>query len=128
MRAVDTNVLVRLATGDDVVQTQAAEKFVQGGVWVPHLVVAETAWVLRSVYGRTPHQIADAIEMFLDNPNLAIQEPDVVAAALVQFRARPTLRFSDCLILEVASKAGHLSLATFDRELAKLADVTRIGS
>jgi predicted nucleic acid-binding protein len=43
-----------------------------------------------------------------------------VAAALEQYRKRPTLGFSDCLILETARKAGHLPLGTFDRNLSKL--------
>jgi hypothetical protein len=33
---------------------------------------------------------------------------------------RPALGFSDCLILEIARKAGHLPLGTFDRDRSKL--------
>jgi predicted nucleic acid-binding protein len=43
-----------------------------------------------------------------------------VTSALEQFKKRPTLGFSDCLVLETARKAGHLPLGTFDRDLAKL--------
>jgi predicted nucleic acid-binding protein len=43
-----------------------------------------------------------------------------VTAALEQFRKRPALGFSDCLVLEISRKAGHLPLGTFDRNLAKL--------
>lgn len=126
MDAVDTNVLVRLAVGDDPGQTPAAEAFVRRGVWVSHLVIAETVWVLRSVYGLDAVSVADAVAMFLDHPQLAIQDRDVVAAALSQFRARPAIRFSDCLVLEIARKAGHLPVLTFDRDFSKLSDVTRI--
>lgn len=126
MDAVDTNVLVRLATGDDPAQTAAAQSFVESGVWVSHLVLAETTWVLKTVYGLSPGQIAAALAMFLDHPKLAIQEPEVVGQALAQYRERPTIRFSDCLILEIARKAGHVPVGTFDRDFAKLADVQRI--
>jgi predicted nucleic acid-binding protein len=34
--------------------------------------------------------------------------------------------FSDCLILEVARKAGHLPLGTFDRELGRLEGAQRL--
>ncbi len=44
----------------------------------------------------------------------------MVAAAREIFRRRPALGFSDCLLLELARKAGHLPLGTFDRELSKL--------
>jgi predicted nucleic acid-binding protein len=50
MRAVDTNVLVRLITRDDPKQVAAAESFVTKGAWVSHVVLAETLWVLESVY------------------------------------------------------------------------------
>jgi predicted nucleic acid-binding protein len=36
------------------------------------------------------------------------------------------LGFSDCLVLEVSRKAGHLPLGTFDRELGKLDGVQRL--
>ena len=39
MRAVDTNVLVRLITRDDAKQVAAAEAFVANGAWVPHLAL-----------------------------------------------------------------------------------------
>ncbi len=120
MRAIDTNVLVRLATHDDDRQVAAAEAFVAGGAWVSHLVLVETLWVLTSIYGLMPRQLTTAVEMFLDHQSLVVQDPGTVAAALERYRKKPTLGFSDCLILEVARKAGHLPLGTFDHELGKL--------
>jgi len=126
MRAVDTNVLVRLATRDDERQTAGAEAFVAEGAWVPQIVLVEALWVLSSVYELGPEKIATAAEMFLNHRDLSVQDADVVAAALEHFRKRPALGFSDCLILEVARKAGHLPLGTFDRELGKLAGTQKI--
>lgn len=119
MRSVDTNVLVRLIARDDQRQTAAAELFVSTGAWVSHLVLAETIWVLESVYERTAHQLAAAVEMLLAHAQLTVQDEDVVAAALMRFHTKPSLGFSDCLILEIARKAGHVPLGTFDRGLAK---------
>ena len=119
MRAVDTNVLVRLLVRDDFKQVQAAEAFVAAGAWVSHLVLAEAMWVLDAVYERTPEQIATAIDMLLNHKDLTIQDAEVVTAALEHFRKRPALVFSDCLVLEIARKAGHTPLGTFDRDLAK---------
>jgi len=126
MRAVDTNVLVRLATRDDARQTAAAESFVAPGAWVPQLVLVEAMWVLASVYELGPDKIATAVEMFLNHRDLTIQEADTVATALESFRKHPALGFSDCLILEVARKAGHLPLGTFDRHLGKLDGAHRL--
>jgi predicted nucleic-acid-binding protein len=126
MRAVDTNVLVRLATRDDARQTDAAEAFVAAGAWVPHLVLVETMWVLATVYDLAPAKVAAAVEMFLQHRDLTVQDADVVAAALAQFRRNPGLGFSDCMVLEVTRKAGHLPLGTFDRKLGKVAGAQRL--
>jgi predicted nucleic-acid-binding protein len=120
VRAVDTNVLVRLVTRDDSRQVAAAERFVERGAWVSHLVLAEATWVLTSVYDRGPSEIATAVEMLLNHEHLTLQDVDAVAAAVENFRRRPALGFSDCLVLAIAAKAGHLPLGTFDRNLAKL--------
>ncbi len=126
MRAVDTNILVRLATRDDATQVARAEAFVAHGAWVPHLALTEAMWVLRSVYDRGSGEIASAIEILLNHEHLTLQDSDAVAAAVTTFRKRPALGFSECLMLEVARKAGHLPLGTFDRDFGKLADVEKL--
>jgi predicted nucleic-acid-binding protein len=128
MRAVDTNVLVRLVTGDDVAQTASAEKFVSAGAWVSHLVLAETLWVLASLYDRNAAALAQTVEFLLKHRDLTIQDAEVVAGALVHYRSRPSLGFSDCLVLEIARKAGHVPLGTFDRTLAKLDGAERVAA
>jgi predicted nucleic-acid-binding protein len=126
MLALDTNVLVRLVARDDADQVRAAELVVTKGAWISHLVLAETLWVLDSVYDLTRRQIATAVEMLLNHENLSVQDADVVTAALDRYRTRSAVDFSDCLVLEIARKAGHLPLATFDRNFAKFADVQRL--
>jgi predicted nucleic-acid-binding protein len=126
MRAVDTNVLVRLLTRDDAKEVAAAEAFVARGAWVPHLALTEATWVLTSVYGRGPREIATAVEMLLNHQHLTLQDSDAVASAVASFRKRPALGFSDCLVLEVARKAGHLPLGTLDRDFSKLAGVEKL--
>jgi len=126
MRAVDTNILVRLLTRNDAKQVSAAERFVGKGAWVPHLALVEATWVLDSVYGLGTEEIGTAIEMLLGHKDLAVQDADAVEAALATFRKKPALGFSDCLLLEVARKAGNLPLGTFDRDLGKLEGAERL--
>jgi predicted nucleic-acid-binding protein len=120
MRAVDTNVLVRLIAQDNPHQVAVAERWVQGGVWVSTLALAEAIWVLSVVYKRGPTEISTAVEFLLNHKDVNLQDSDVVAAALAQFRERPSVGFSDCLLLELARKAGHLPLGTFDRNLSRM--------
>lgn len=126
MPAVDTNVLVRLLTRDDAAQVSSAEAFIKGGAWVSQLVLVETVWVLESVYELPPAAIATAVEMLLNHRTLAVQEPAVVRQALVLFRDKPAVGFSDCLIVEVARAAGHAPTGTFDRALGKVPGATRL--
>ena len=123
MLAVDTHLLVRLVARDDADQVQVAENFVSAGAWVSHLVLAEMIWVLDSVYDLSRDQISTAVDMLLHHKDLTLQDADVVSAALVHYRGRRVVDFSDCLVLEIARKAGHLPLGTFDRNFARLPDV-----
>jgi predicted nucleic-acid-binding protein len=126
MRAVDTDVLVRLLVRDDASQVARAEEFSRPGAWVSHVVLVEALWVLRSVYEVDARRIAAAVDLLLDHRELALQDTDVVRAALAHFKKRPSLGFSDCLIVEIARKAGHDPLGTFDRDLAKVHGVERL--
>lgn len=126
MRAVDTNLLVRLVTRDDDRQLGAAETFVEKGAWVSHLVLAEATWVLSTRYELKHEGVAAVVEMLLRQAHVTLQDADVVAAALAHYRHRPALGFSDCLVLEIARKAGHLPLGTFHRALGKLDGAERL--
>ena len=126
MRAVDTNVLVRLIARDDSRQTASAETFVEKGAWVSVLALAEATWVLSSVYELNSKDLTQAIEMLLNHRDLVLQDREAVAWALELFRAKPALGFSDCLMFQLARKAGHLPLGTFDRNLSKVDGVQKL--
>ena len=76
--------------------------------------------MLTTVYERSAAGVAIAVEMLLNHEDLILQDSDAVAAAVDLFRSRPALGFSDCLMLQLARKAGHLPLGTFDRALGKI--------
>ena len=119
MRAIDSNVLVRLLARDDDAQTALAEAFVVKGAWVPLLALVETMWVLVAVYERSAEQIARAVAMLLSHQQLVLERGDIVSAALDEFHGKPRVDFSDCLMLGIARAAGHLPLGTFDKPLAR---------
>jgi predicted nucleic-acid-binding protein len=125
MRAVDTNVLVRLITRDDARQAASAGLFIEKGAWISVLALAETAWVLTTVYELSAASLVIAIEMLLNHKDLTLEDSDAVTAALDLFRSRPALGFSDCLMLQLARKAGHLPLGTFDRNFGKIEGTQR---
>lgn len=127
MRAVDTNVVVRLIVRDDVEQAAAADRFVSGGAWIGQVVLAEVAWVLESVYGLERTALGRVVEMLLDHESLVVEDAAATAQALRLFREHPRVGFADCLVRAAAERAGHLPLGSFDRDLARLPGVERLG-
>ncbi|MGD0577417.1 MAG: type II toxin-antitoxin system VapC family toxin [Bryobacteraceae bacterium] len=83
MIAVDTNVLVRLLTGDEPTQEAAARSlFASGPVWIAKTVLLETGWVLRSLYGFEEIAVRGTFTRLLGLKNVHVEDESSVAAAL----------------------------------------------
>ena len=120
MRAVDTNVLVRLIVRDDPTQVEKAEAFVAHGAWVSQIVLAETVWVLESVYGLDRAQIATVVTMLVEHDRVTLQDEDVIRSAHSAFERNRSVGFTDCLVVEAARKAGHRPVGTFDKAMSRI--------
>lgn len=118
MRAIDTNVIVRLLTADDPVQAEAAKQVIQeGDVFIGVTVLLETEWVLRAAYGFGAVDIASAIRGLAGLPQVTVEEAGAVAQAL-DWTAKG-MDFADALHL---ARAQHCSaFVTFDRKMASKA-------
>ncbi len=83
MIAVDTNVLVRLLTGDEPKQQAAVRSlFASETIWIAKTVLLETGWVLRSLYGFEERAICEAFTKLLGLKNVHVEDESSVAAAL----------------------------------------------
>ena len=124
MTAIDSNVLIRLLTRDDPEQYRQAREFLQENapVWVTHISLIETVWVLSRSYKQGKEQIVALLEMMLCHHDFHLQEPGVVEGALRSWKGAKA-DFADCLILQTVKKEGQEPLASFDRDLAALDDV-----
>jgi predicted nucleic-acid-binding protein len=118
VRAIDTNVVVRLLTNDDPEQGQSARMAIEcGDIFVPITVVLETEWVLRSGYGLSASEIAEALRRFGGLPGVTFEEPAQVAQALDWLENGRD--FADALHL---ARSSHCTVfVTFDRKLARRA-------
>lgn len=126
MRAVDANVLVRLIVRDDARLVAAAQRYIEGGAWVSHLVLAEVTWVLAAVYDFDRRSLVEAIQILLDHRDVSVEDASVVSAALAAFKAKPNISFVDHLIVAVARKSGNVPVGTFDRSLGTVEGAARI--
>lgn len=125
MIALDTNVLVRhLYQKDDPEQTRLANQVVAEAiadgrtVFVSVVVLAETALVLRNVYGVTRSALHRVIETLWNDPVFTLEHGALVHAALGLYRNGPA-DFNDYLIGQLARRAGGTTTYTFDRKLRR---------
>lgn len=120
MRAIDTNIVVRLLTGDDPAQTQAATAVVENDeTFIGMTVLLESEWVLRAGYGFAPPRIAAGLRALAGVPGVHVEQPEVVRQALDWLE--DGLDFADALHL--ARSSGCRDFVTFDRKLARRAGI-----
>lgn len=119
MLAIDTNVFVRVLTGDHPDQDARARSLLEGHkVFVSTTVVLESEWVLRGAYGLAREDLIQALRAFAGLPNVTLQEPERVAAALAW--AEGGMDFADALHL--AAAADCEAFVTFDLKMAKASE------
>ena len=118
MRAVDTNLVVRLFAQDDAEQVSAARRALAAdAVFVPKSVIVEFEWVMRGVYGASRAVIASAIQTILATANVEVEDAVAVARAVDWFRQGMDL--ADAVHL---ASSGHADwFVTFDRALRRRA-------
>jgi predicted nucleic-acid-binding protein len=125
MLAVDTNVLVRLLTGDDPPQAAAAKSlFASGPVWIAKTVLLESEWVLRGVYGFEASVIREAFTSLLGVRNVHVEGKASVTAALAL--AAHGLEFADAMHL--ASRPAGAGFVSFDRSFVRRATRADVSS
>jgi len=121
VQTLDTNVVVRLLVGDDPQQTPIAEQAFlsaidDGGVFLPDVVLAEVAWVLRG-YALDRDTRFQLLERLVRTRGVVVDDIDAVITALEQFRHGGDL--ADQLILARATSAGALPVFSFDKAFAQ---------
>lgn len=119
MLAIDTNVVVRLLVGDHPDQSARARELIERHqVLAPTTVILESEWVLRGAYGLAKADVLAALRAFAGLPNVSLQEPERVAAALKW--ADGGMDFADALHL--AAAADCEAFVTFDQKMAKASE------
>ena len=118
MRAIDSNVTVRLLALDDPSQAEVARKVIDAGeIFIPITVVLECEWVLRRVYGFTRDRIAEGFRRIAGLPDVEVEEPIRLERALAWLEMG--MDFADALHLAKSDTCSEF--VSFDLKLARLA-------
>lgn len=121
---LDTNLLLRYLAQDDPTQSPRATKIIEQQLteqepgFVSLVSILEVAWVLKSLFKRSRHEIANDIEMLLAADTLEIQNEQEVYYAVVSLR-NGVGTFEDALIGSLGIWRGCSATFTFDEDAAK---------
>ena len=122
MRALDTNVLVRFVTNDDVGQAAAVELLFaechhnRERLFISTPVICELFWVLKNGFRQARTETVKVIEGLIEDNLFQIEHELPVFRALDQYR-RGKADFADYLIGQLGSDAGCRDTITFDKAL-----------
>ncbi len=134
MRAfVDTNIFIRLLTGDDPVKAGRCRdlfKQVQDGTLslvTSSTIIAEVTYVLTSTatYRYPRGTIALGLGSLLVLPGLHLERKDEIIAALDLWE-HSRLEFEDCLAIETARRMSLDGIYSYGRGLDRVPDIRRL--
>ncbi len=115
----DTNMLVRIVTEDDPVQSAIAQRMLDTAklVAMPLPVLTEFCWVLASIYKYNDAEIANAVRTLTAADNVATDLP-AIDAGLDLLEAGGD--FADGVIAHTGRWLGAETLVSFDKTAVKL--------
>lgn len=124
---LDTNVLIRHLTGEPPEQARRATAFLAAAerLLLPDLIVAEVVYVLESVYGVGRGQVAELVRTVIGFPAVTVFDGLLLTRALEVYET-VGLDFADAYLVACAEVYGVNSVASFDREIDKVATVERV--
>jgi predicted nucleic-acid-binding protein len=121
MTGLDTNVLVRYLAQDDPAQSARATRLIEKELsdrepgFIGLVVLVETCWVLRRLYGATAAELRETVRDLLDTRQFVIEQRTVVLRAVARL-ADSAGDIADALIAEGAVEAGCTRTLTFDKQ------------
>jgi len=122
VRALDTNVIVRLLVADDAGQAGRVRQVLEAAeasgdsYQVPDLVVLELLWGLSSVYEFTREEALRAIQLLVELPVLEFEDHDRMRQ-LIDAGRKTDADLPDLFIGLAARARGCECTLTFDRRL-----------
>ena len=124
MIGIDTNILVRYFTQDNLEQAQIVEQLIDSyatsfnSLFVNNIVMCELVWVLERGYKYSKEEVSKVIKQMLSTEEFAFENQELLWRALSQYNQNK-LDFSDALIGELNKKFGCSETLTFDRAAIK---------
>jgi predicted nucleic-acid-binding protein len=124
MIGIDTNILIRYFTQDNLEQAQIVEQIIDNyanspnSMFVNNIVMCELIWVLERGYKYSKEEIGQVIKQMLSTEEFAFENQELLWLTLNQY-IQNKLDFSDALIGELNKACGCAKTLTFDQAAIK---------
>jgi predicted nucleic acid-binding protein len=130
---VDTDVIIRLLTGDDPAkQAQAAalfEQVEQGQLIIvaPYTVIADAVFVLasRRLYHLPRQEVASLLLSLVRLPNFHVENRRAVLSALTIYATTAKLDFGDAMIIAMMRERGSTLVYSYDAHFDRIPGIVR---
>jgi predicted nucleic acid-binding protein len=124
---VDTNVLIRHLTGEPEGQARKVRRLFESDIELvlTDLVTAELAYVLTSFYKRQHTEVATALRSLITFERILTEDASRLLRS-VDLYEDLRLDFADAYLLACAESGDEHAVVSFDKDLGRLAGVTRI--
>jgi predicted nucleic-acid-binding protein len=117
VKALDTNVVLRLLLGDDPVQSVLAEAIVQDRCWIGLTVLIEVAWVLGSRYRLSRAETAQVLRSLAAYGSVQLEARAAALWAIDRYDEGGDI--AD--LLHVAAARDAEAFVTFDQAIERSA-------
>lgn len=129
---VDTDVIIRLLTGDDPGKQAAAAALFESvearqlTLQAPDTVIADAVYVLASsrLYARTRDEVRELLSPLVRLPDFRVQNRRVVLRAL-DIYATTRLDFGDAMIAASMERVGSRQLYSYDAGFDRISSIER---
>jgi predicted nucleic acid-binding protein len=120
---LDTSIVVRYLTGDQPELAEQAARIIDSteDLQITDVVIAETAYVLTSVYQVRRDIVVDHLLAFLQKQNITpfALNKGLVLQALLLCRSSKRISFADALVWAAARSAGSKVVYSLDERFPK---------
>ena len=127
---IDTNILIRLLGGDDPLKADRCHqlfKTAKAGhvkLYLTHLILAETIWILSKKYGVGKSSLVEGIRRLLNTPNVFCDDAPLILAALDLFESK-SISFIDAYHAVTLPSRGITEFYSYDTDFDQIPGITR---
>ncbi|GAB2545178.1 PIN domain-containing protein [Nocardia heshunensis] len=124
---LDTNILIRHLTQDPPEMGRRATAFLaqSDSLQLPDMILAETVYVLQSVYQVARPQVAALARVLVSSRNIVTDDPALLIRT-IDVHEHYRLSFADAYLVALSEAAPGSSIASFDKGIGKVETIVRV--